>query len=172
MPIVAFESLPDDARAWVFGASRSMTPSEAETLLAPVDAYLAQWKAHGAPLTVGRQWSDARFLTVAVDQSTAGASGCSIDGLFRELVAVQHRIGVELVGGGRVFWRAADGTVHGGTRDEFAAAAGEGSIQPATPVFDTTVTTLGGWRARFERPAAVSWHAQLLPVLPSGTTEQ
>ena len=30
-------------------------------------------------------------------------------------------------------------------------------------VFDTTVSTVGDFRARFERHARESWHAQLMP---------
>ncbi|MDQ3673342.1 MAG: ABC transporter ATPase, partial [Gemmatimonadota bacterium] len=83
MPIVEFEDLPDSSRVWVFGSDRRLEEEEAVMLLEEVDRFLAGWKAHGAPLTVGRNWRHDRFLAVAVDQSTAGASGCSIDGLFR-----------------------------------------------------------------------------------------
>jgi hypothetical protein len=37
-----------------------------------------------------------------------------------------------------------------------------GDVDGETPVFDTTVTTMGEFRARFERPARASWHAELL----------
>jgi hypothetical protein len=30
-------------------------------------------------------------------------------------------------------------------------------------VFDLSVTSVGDWREHFERPAAESWHAALLP---------
>jgi hypothetical protein len=32
-----------------------------------------------------------------------------------------------------------------------------------TAVFDTTITTVGAYRAGFERPARESWQAALLP---------
>jgi len=76
MPIVPFDSLPDDARIWVFGADRPLDAAAATRLLALVDGYLAQWAAHGTPLTSGRDWRDQRFLTIAVDQRATGASGC------------------------------------------------------------------------------------------------
>lgn len=164
MPLVPFASLPPDARVWVFAASRALDDDEATRLLAPVDAYLAQWKAHGAPLTVGRDWRDARFLAVGVDQHTAGASGCSIDALYRTLQQLEGTLGTSLVAGGRVFWRGGDGIVQGGTRDAFAAAAARGEITRETPVFDTTVATVARYAEAFECPAAGSWHAQLLPT--------
>lgn len=164
MPLVPFAQLPPDARVWVFGASRPLDDADAARLLAAVDAYLAQWKAHGAPLTVGREWRDDRFLVVGVDQRTAGASGCSIDALYRTLQGLEGALATSLVAGGRVFWRGSDGTVLGGGRDAFAAAAARGEITRETAVFDTTVALAAQYRDAFERPAAASWHEQLLPA--------
>lgn len=164
MPLVPFASLPPDARVWVFAASRPLTDDEAAGLLAPVDAYLAQWKAHGDPLTVGREWRDARFLVVGVDQRAAGASGCSIDALYRTLQQLEGPLGTSLVAGGRVFWRASDGSVQGGTRDTFAAAAARGEVTRTTIVFDTNVVSAAQYAEGFVRAAGESWHAHLLPA--------
>jgi hypothetical protein len=162
MPLVNIENLPDDARTWVFGAEKSIDAGATELLLSEVDRFLSQWHAHGAPLTVGRDWKYGRFLTVAVDQSTAGASGCSIDGLFRTLKALESRLGASLVTSGVVFFRGRKGAIECVGRERFTALGTEGKIGPDTRVFDPTVTTLGEWRARFELNAAQSWHAGLL----------
>ena len=163
MPLVPLDTLPDDARTWVFAATPALEAGAATRLLAEVDDHLARWQAHGEPLTVARGWSDDRFLLIAVDQRTANASGCSIDGLFRKLRDAEGRLGVSLVAGGRVFWRDAGGAVQGGARDAFVAAAIAGGVTADTPVFDTTVGTLGAWRAGFTKRAADSWHGQLVP---------
>ena len=163
MPLVPFDQLPDDARAWVFGADPALSADGSAQLLASVDAYLAQWKAHGAPLTVGRSFTDGRFLTIAVDQHTAGASGCSIDGMFRVLQELERSLGVALVGGGRVYYRDTAGVVQCVNRDEFAARAARNALTRDTTVYDTTVGTLGAWRTRFALTAGGSWHAQLMP---------
>ena len=162
MPLVPLDSLPADARTWVCGATPALDTGTAERLLADVDAHLADWKAHGEPLTVARTLVEGRFLVVAVDQRTAGASGCSIDGLFRTLQRAESGYGVSLVAGGRIFWRDTSGVVQGGGRDDFREAAALGTVTRDSSVFDTTVSTLGTLRQEFERPAARSWHAQLL----------
>src|SRR6202163_3442521 len=105
MPLVKLENLPDDARTWVFGANKTLEATASETLLSEVDRFLSQWKAHAAPLTGGRDWKYGLFLTVTVDQSTAGASGCSIDGLFRTLTALEPKLGASLVTSGLGFYR-------------------------------------------------------------------
>jgi hypothetical protein len=164
MPVVPFETLPDSSRVWVFGSDTLLTEEGTKLLLTGVDAHLDDWKAHGEPLTVGREWRDGRFLVVAVDQSTAGASGCSIDGLFRVLQQLERDSGANLVGGGRVFYRDNHGVVQSVSRDEVAALAKSGAITSDTVVFDTTLTDLGTWRACFERRAKESWINELLPV--------
>jgi hypothetical protein len=162
MPLVRIEGLPDDARVWVFGAEKTIDAGGTDLLLGEVDRFLSQWHAHGAPLTVGRDWKYGRFLTIAVDQSTAGASGCSIDGLFRTLKGLEPRLGASLVTSGVVFFRGQKGAIECVERERFTALSTEGKVVPDTRVFDPTVTTLGEWRARFELNAAQSWHAGLL----------
>ena len=162
MPLVQIQDLPDNARSWVFGADRDLDEGATDLLFREVDRFLSQWHAHGSPLTVGRDWRYGRFLTVAVDQSTAGASGCSIDGLFRTLKAMEPRLGASLVTSGMVFYRSKKGKIEAVDREQFTALSAEGKITPETTVFDPTVTTLGEWRARFELNASKSWHAGLL----------
>ena len=162
MPQVPFHSLPNDARVWVFGAADELTQPASERLLDAVDAFLDQWNAHGSPLTCGREWRDGRFLAIGVDQSSAGASGCSIDGLFRTLARLEPELGTSLLDGNRVYYRDPDGHVNAATRKAFGELAREGRIGAETPTFDTSVTTAAAWREQFERPVRESWHAQLI----------
>ena len=162
MPVVPFENLPDASRVWVFGSDRPLTEAGTTTLLERVDEHLKNWKAHGAPLTVGSQLRDNRFLVVAVDQSTAGATGCSIDGLFRVLQGLEAKVGASLVGGGKVFYRDANAVVQSATRDQVAALVQSGAITKDTVVFDTTLTDLGAFRSGFEKRAKESWIKPLM----------
>lgn len=161
MPVVPFETLPDSSRVWVFGSDKPLDEAATTALLKGVDEHLADWKAHGAPLTVAREWRDGRFLVVAVDQSTEGASGCSIDGLFRVLQELERTIGANLVGGGRVFYRDPNG-VQCVSRTQVAQVAASGGITKDSVVFDPAITDLGTFRSCFERRAKESWVADLI----------
>ncbi|GAB1342749.1 hypothetical protein [Gemmatimonas sp.] len=164
MPIVAFNALPDSARLWVFAAAAPVTGAAAGVLLQRVDAFLDQWRAHGVPLVCARDWRDARFLAVAVDEAATDASGCSIDALFEALRELEAQLGTSLLNNGMVFWRDTDGAVMAANRAAFRAAATAGAVTFDTPVFDTTVIAAGAWRASFEKPVGESWHARLLPA--------
>lgn len=167
MPRVRFDQLPDDARLWVFGAAAPVTGAAATAMLAAVDAALDSWRAHGVPLVCGRDWRDDRFLAVAADEQATGATGCSIDALFRRVSELEAVAGTTLITSGPVFWRDASGAVQVSERPAFRALGASGAVTGSTMVFDTTVLTAGAWRSAFERPAADSWHARLLGLAPA-----
>lgn len=161
MPIVPFDSMPDDARAWIFGARAPLDEVDGPRLLGAVDAYLKTWRAHGTPLVCARDFRDDHFLVVAVDERASDASGCSIDALFHVLQEIEGGIGTTMVGGGTIFFRDTLGMVHACTRAEFAHMAAMQEIDKSTPVFDLTLGTVGEYRRAFEKPAGASWHASL-----------
>jgi hypothetical protein len=163
MPRIDFTSIPERARLWVFAAD--VPVADPAPLLSAVDAHLAQWAAHGVPLVCGRDWRDDRFLAIAVDEAATGASGCSIDGLFRTIGRVQSQLGADLLASGRVAWRDAQGAIRVSTRADFEALATAGTVTPDTRVYETLVESVGEYRARFERPAAESWVRALLPAV-------
>lgn len=141
-----------------------MSGESEAALLTAVDDYLIDWRAHGSPLTVAREWRDGRFLAIAVDQRDENASGCSLDALFRVLRDIEARLGTSLLGNSRVYYRGEDGSIRVADRAGFAEMAQGGSIGAGTGVFDLSVQTVGEWRERFEVEAASSWHRALLPA--------
>ena len=157
MPAVDFSALPPSARVWVFASERPLSGPDADKLLGEVDRFLAQWKAHGAPLRSARDWRDDRFLAIGVDPTAEQASGCSIDGLFRGLREMEDALATQLVGGGRVFYRDASGRAQSAPRKEVASV-----INAETPVYDTSVTDARAYRERFVRKACETWVGSLL----------
>ncbi len=153
--------MPDDARAWIFGSSRPLSEAEEAELVAEVEAFLDDWRAHGYPLTCAGEWRYGRFLIVAVDERTAPPSGCSIDAMVGTLKSLGRRLDVNMVDNAPVWYRAADGSLQRVPRAEFAAAGADGRVGKDTVVFDNTVTRLGQIRAgEWERTAGSSWHGR------------
>ena len=159
MPKVDFETLPDSSRVWVYGADKPIDAQSEKTLLSAVDEFLGRWAAHGSPLHSASRWDDGRFLTIAVDSTREGASGCSIDGLYRTLKSLP--IGANIVTSGLVYYRDENG-IQAVTREEFSNRATKGEITGDTEVFDLSVTNLNEWKSRFRSRAADSWHASLM----------
>ena len=160
MPRGSFNQLPPDARLWIFAAERPLKEPEQQRLLDAVDKFIDKWGAHAVPLSAGRDFRYGQFLFVAVDQRTAGPSGCSIDALVRQMRTLQTELGAELVNHGPVLFRRGD-AIERIPREAFAKLAASGKVSLDTTVFNNTVTSLGDVRAgRWEVPASESWHAQ------------
>ena len=160
MPLIPFHQMPDSARVWIFGASRPMSDDEELTFLSRVDGFLDSWAAHGTPLTVARDWRDGRFLQVAVDEASVPPSGCSIDAMVNTLKDLERELGVVLVDNGPVWYRD-DGSVGRVSRAEFKALVDDGTVTPATLVFDNSVTRVGQIRAgQWERAVSDAWHGK------------
>lgn len=160
MPVVNFDQLPADARLWIFAADRALTPDEREALLGAVDGFLEDWKAHGVPLTVARDWRYDRFLLVGVDEAATGASGCSIDAMVNTLGRLERALAIQLLDHGPVLFRQGEDIARL-PRPDFAELARGGGVSPDTIVFNNTLTRVGELRdGRWETPARASWHAR------------
>ena len=72
--------LPEHSRIWVYTSNREFTQSEIKEINSLGEEFVASWKVHGTPLQAGFELLYRRFLVVAVNETVAGASGCSIDG--------------------------------------------------------------------------------------------
>jgi hypothetical protein len=161
MPLVPFDQLPSDARLWIFAADRALTADESARLLAGVDEFLDDWRAHGHPLTVARDWKYGRFLLVGVDERSAGASGCSIDAMTHTLSRLERALHVELLDHGPVLFRQESGDIARLPRPAFAELARGGGVTPDTVVFNNTLTRVSELReGRWETPARASWHGR------------
>jgi hypothetical protein len=158
MPRVDFDTLPSDARLWIFPASRQLTDEERRRVLAETDAFIDEWMAHGIPLQAAREIEHNQFILVGVDERAAGVSGCSIDALVRRMGHLQTALGIELIENAPVLYRDG-GTIARVSRDRFAELAASGSVSLDTRVFDNTVTKVGDFRSgRWEIRAGDAWH--------------
>ena len=85
--VVAFESLPDESRIWIYQAERELTPEEQGQITALGQDFLGQWATHGQPLHASLAILKNYFLVIGVDDRQL-PSGCSIDasvGFVREV---------------------------------------------------------------------------------------
>lgn len=166
MSLIEFDQLPDDSRLWIFGTRDEPRPRQTAELLGAVATFLEGWAAHRSQLDAGFTWTDRRFLHVGVDESATAASGCSIDALVGRLRELEEELGLSLVDSSPVWFRDAfeEETIRCVGRDAFRALGREGTVDGDTVVFDLTVDRVSDVRTgAWERPAAESWHAALLP---------
>ena len=102
-----------------------------------------------------------RFVILMVDESQAGASGCSIDSSVHFLKTLQSEYGVDLFD--RMVFSFKQGEeVLSLDRETFAKWYAEGKINDDTPVFDTLVNNKKDLEENWIKPLGESWHRRMV----------
>ncbi len=160
-----FEELPGHARLWVHVADRDVTLEEQQALMMGISGFLNGWSAHGSALDAAAELKYGRVLMVGLDESKAGATGCSIDKLVGFLRDHGQNTGMDWLDRHQVLWRQRGEDVWKATRTaEFWALRKAGVVRADTEVVDPLAQTVeaargaAGWLVRrFDE----SWHAEM-----------
>ena len=95
--LVAFDTLPDTARVWIYQANRSFTEAELEAIKEKLATFIEQWTAHGADLKASFDIKYKRFITIGLDQQLNAATGCSIDTSVHFIQQLEKEYEVDLM---------------------------------------------------------------------------
>ena len=67
------------SKIWIYQADRNLTEAEKQEIETKTQDFVRQWAAHGNQLAATAEVRHNRFVILMVDETMAGASGCSID---------------------------------------------------------------------------------------------
>lgn len=154
-------NLPSSTRVWIYQSSQPFPEKELPQIQQQVQDFAQQWISHNRQLRAHGEVLHDRFVVLMVDESQAGASGCSIDKSVYFLKNLQAQYGVDLFD--RMHFSYIEGEeVKTVSREEFAKLYSEGEINNDTPVFDTLVSTKGDFDQTFIKPLGKSWHKRMV----------
>lgn len=159
--LVDFDELPDTSRVWIFQASRSFSPEELVEVKQELDGFIEQWTAHGTDLRAGYTLRYNRFIILALDQSMAAASGCSIDASVHFIQQLEKRYDVELLDKMNVSYKQGEFVAYKPLAD-FRKMAKQKAVSANTVVFNNLVATKAEYLENWEVPASESWHARFM----------
>lgn len=154
-------SLPETARVWIYQSDTRLSDEQVAKASKDLTSFLEAWTAHGAALKAGFEIKYNRFITIALDQSQADASGCSIDSQVRFIVSLQEELEVDLLDKMNVTYYQND-RIHYKPLQDFRKMLKDGAVGKNTVVFNNLVTNLGEYQEHWEVPAKDSWHSRFL----------
>ncbi|GGH04187.1 ABC transporter ATPase [Mucilaginibacter phyllosphaerae] len=148
------------SRVWVYQSDRKLT--DAETLQAQVllDNFTTGWTAHNHQLLARAEIRYNRFLILFVDESQAGASGCSIDKSVNFMKQLEQHFGINLFDRFNLAYRDGEEVVSV-PRQQFEELLKAGKINTETIVFNNLAQTITELQTKWEVPFKDSWHIQL-----------
>jgi hypothetical protein len=154
-------TLPDTTRVWIYQSNQPIPDAAVPEVRQKIRSFADSWVSHNRALrSFGDLWHN-RFVVLMVDESQAGASGCSIDSSVHFLKSLQAEYGVDL------FDRMVFTFQHGDEvislkREDFARWYEEGKIDDDTPVFDTLVNNKKDLETSWVKPLGSSWHKRMV----------
>ena len=154
--------LPPSTRIWIYQADKPFASADLSVIREEVAEFAQAWVSHNRQLRAAGDILHERFVVLAVDESMAGASGCSIDSSVAFLRSLGARHERDLFDRMRFSYETPDGQVQTVGKDEFAQLFAEGAIDLNTPVFDTLVNNLDGLQHHFRKPLGDSWHKRFV----------
>ncbi|MCE7923801.1 MAG: ABC transporter ATPase [Haliscomenobacteraceae bacterium CHB4] len=155
------QAFAPESRVWIYTCNRSLTDTEAEAAQQALDAFTRQWTAHNQALQAKAEVFQHQYVILLVDETQAGASGCSIDKSVHFLENLGEELGVDFFERMRFGWIEKD-ELHFADRATFAEHAGSGRISNETSVVNTLVQTKKDLGEKWLVPFGKSWHRRLV----------
>lgn len=84
-------------KVWAYPISRPLTDKEKEKLLLTGNAFVKSWTSHDRQLSASFDLIGECILLIQVDETTADASGCSIDKLTRFIKEIGQELNIDLM---------------------------------------------------------------------------
>ncbi|MBR9919473.1 MAG: hypothetical protein GYB31_01460 [Bacteroidetes bacterium] len=160
--MVSYDTLAPESRVWIYQINRPLSDAETEAMNEKLGTFAQQWVSHNRALkAMAKVWHN-RFVVLMVDETQAGASGCSIDSSVRFLQELESEFSVNLFDRTTFTYLTNEGEIRSVDMQGFKAAYDAGDINENTLVFDNLVNTKKAFEQDWQKPVAKSWHRRFI----------
>ena len=159
--LAEFSTLPESSRIWIYQANRTLTEDELAEIKQKLDAFIIDWTAHGSELTAGYEIKYKRFIVLALDQTNASASGCSIDASVHFIQSLEKEYNIDLLDKMNVSYKQGEFIAYK-TLIDFKKMAKNRAVSKKTIVFNNLVANKHEYLNHWEVPAEESWHGRFM----------
>ena len=153
-----------NSRVWVYQSDKQLNDADVIKLQIMLDNFTTCWTAHNNQLKAKAEIRYNRFIILIVDESQAGASGCSIDKSVRFMKDIEEQFGINLFDRFNLAYRS-DEQILSVPRHTFEELISNKTIDANTIVFNNMVQNLTELENKWEVPFKDSWHIQLFSSL-------
>ncbi|WDF76596.1 ABC transporter ATPase [Mucilaginibacter sp. KACC 22773] len=148
------------SRVWIYQADKKLTDDVVQQIQQELDKFTTGWTAHNNQLKAKGEVRYNRFLILIVDESQAGASGCSIDKSVHFMQNIGQHFNINLFDRFNLAYRD-DAEILSLPRHAFEDMLKQGKINTETIVYNNMVQNLAELETKWEVPFKNSWHIQL-----------
>lgn len=153
-----------DSKVWVYTCHRALSTEESAEIQSRLDQFCRQWTAHNQALQAAAEVYENEFVLLMVDETKAGASGCSIDTSVHFLENLGETFQVDFFERMRFGWLKADGELNVDSKLELTEAVRQERIKEDTLMLNTLVQKKSELDENWLVPFQKSWHRRVLGI--------
>lgn len=151
-----FNDLDKSSRLWVYQSDRPFNEEEKQFILQNGKVFVENWTAHNKALNASIDIKYNQFIVLAVDETKAPATGCSIDKSVHFIKALENELKINLLDKSKIaFLKGNEVFLEKLPSIKLKVEADEISADLMT--FNNMVTTKGEFEENWLIPAARSW---------------
>ena len=164
--LVDFNTLPEDARIWVYQSNREFTSKEVSEVSSKLGDFVNGWRRHGEDLKASFTIKYNQFIILGVDENFNDVSGCSIDASVHTIKSLEQEFDLDLMNKLNVAFRVGE-NINTVSLASFQNFVKEDKITSETIVFNNMIQSKLELTTNWEVLAGKSWHHRFLKKVNS-----
>src|SRR6187402_155307 len=155
--IALYMQFSENSRVWIYQSDKKLTDDTVQQIQQHLNDFTTQWTAHNNQLKAKAEIRYNRFLILIVDETQAGASGCSIDKSVHFMQQLEQHFNISLFDRFNLAYRDGE-EVLSLPRHDFEDLLKQGKLNKDSIVFNNLVQNLTELNTKWEVPFKDSWH--------------
>jgi hypothetical protein len=165
-----FEDLAGHSKVWIYQSNKPFNDIDIAEISTSTEVFINSWQSHGSEMNASFKIFYNRFLVVALDETSAGASGCGIDKLFHHIKKLETKLQINFFDRLIIYYVNQD-LIETNQLNDLSAVQQthfsnlkESNISPSSSIFDNTISVKNELNSNWLVKANKSWLATYLEL--------
>ena len=158
---VAYNSLPENSKVWVYPSNRKFYPNEIEEIEVKIKAFIENWKSEDENFKPSYQFLYQRFIVFIVDVDTVALTNEDIDTSVSFILSLQETYDVSLLDKMNVCFKQGEFVQYKELKD-FKKLLKNKALTGKSIIFDNLISIKQDLDNHWEMPIEESWYNRFL----------
>lgn len=158
---VEYNSIPEDAKVWIYPSSRKFYPNEVEIIEKKVKNFIDSWKSDDQNFKASYQFLYNRFIVLVADDENSPLKNSDIDTSVSFILELQNEYEVELLDRMNVCFKQGEFVQYKELKD-FKKLLKNKAVTAKTIIFDNLISTKQDFVNFWEVAIEDSWYRRFL----------
>ena len=158
---VAYNSLPENSKVWVYPSNRKFYPNEIEEIEVKIKAFIESWKSEDDNFKASYQFLYQRFIVFIVDVDTVALTNEDIDTSVSFILSLQETYDVSLLDKMNVCFKQGEFVQYKELKD-FKKLLKNKALTGKSIIFDNLISIKQDLENHWEMPIEESWYNRFL----------